>query len=218
MHILLYFIRHGETDLNVKGCLQGQIDTELNEIGIRLATLTGEGLRDVRFDRVITSPLKRACRTAELIMEQNRVSHADIELDDRIMEISFGEWDGRCCLAGQNEVPMASVWSFYHDPRKYKAPPGGETIRQVIDRTNGFLQELIHDEANDGKMILISTHGCAMRALLHQVYEDKEDFWHGMLPKNCAVNVASFTDGKLSLLEDDALYYDERLSHNWYSV
>ena len=45
MHILLYFIRHGETDLNVKGCLQGQIDTELNEKGVAQAKQAGQALR-----------------------------------------------------------------------------------------------------------------------------------------------------------------------------
>ena len=56
----LYLIRHGVTDQNKKRCLQGRSDIELNEQGRELARITAEGLRDVNFDLIFTSPLKRA--------------------------------------------------------------------------------------------------------------------------------------------------------------
>ena len=63
----LYFIRHGETDWNQVKRLQGKSDIPLNEFGEHLAIETGEALKDVRFDLVYTSPLKRARKTAELV-------------------------------------------------------------------------------------------------------------------------------------------------------
>lgn len=54
--MLLYIIRHGETQWNVEGRLQGQSDTQLNENGIRLAKVTAEGMKDIPFDLGITSP------------------------------------------------------------------------------------------------------------------------------------------------------------------
>ena len=63
----LYIIRHGETDWNKEKRLQGQSDTQLNEYGIELARITGEALKDVHFDYIFSSPLKRAYKTAELI-------------------------------------------------------------------------------------------------------------------------------------------------------
>ena len=58
----LYIIRHGETDWNTAGRLQGQTDTRLNENGIRLAGITAEGMKDIPFDLCITSPLKKPVR------------------------------------------------------------------------------------------------------------------------------------------------------------
>ena len=64
----LYIIRHGETEWNVSGRMQGSTDIPLNEKGIRLAQVTAEGLKDVSFDLAITSPLERAKQTAEIIL------------------------------------------------------------------------------------------------------------------------------------------------------
>lgn len=69
----LYIIRHGETAWNVEGRLQGQTDTELNENGVRLAKVTAEGLKNIPFDLGISSPLRRAKHTAELVLAGRNV-------------------------------------------------------------------------------------------------------------------------------------------------
>ena len=63
----VYLIRHGETDWNSVRKLQGQTDIRLNDYGIELAKLTAEGLKDVDFDLIYSSPLIRAVETAEII-------------------------------------------------------------------------------------------------------------------------------------------------------
>ena len=88
----LYIIRHGETSWNVQRRLQGASDTDLNENGITLAKRTGEALKEIPFDLCFTSPLKRAKMTAELILAGRDISIYD---DERLREISFGEWEGR---------------------------------------------------------------------------------------------------------------------------
>ena len=70
MDMQIYVIRHGETAMNLESRLQGWLDEPLNENGILVAQLTGKALRDVRFDRVISSPLSRAKETARLILEE----------------------------------------------------------------------------------------------------------------------------------------------------
>ena len=205
MELLLYILRHGETDYNLESRIQGQRDTPLNQNGIRAAELTGKALGEICFDRVISSPLTRAKQTAEIILSQNRRSRTEIETDDRLMEISFGEWEGRRSLPELNEIPEELFRLFLHDPMSFPGAPGGETVREVIDRTNTFLRELLSDEENGGKTILLSTHGCAMRALLQMVYGDGDDFWHGGAPKNCALNIVLLSEGRLSLIRDDIL-------------
>ena len=95
---------------------------------------------------------------------------------------------------------------FFTDPWNFERPKDGENIQDILTRTKDFWEELIHDPALQDKTILIASHGCAVRALLHNVYSDPKDFWHGFVPPNCSVNVVEVTDGKAVLLEDDKVY------------
>lgn len=92
----IYFIRHGETDWNKKGLLQGsQNDVELNENGEEQSKLTGyylkdHRLKDVPFDLVLSSPLKRTKKTAEIICDQIKYDHSKIEYMDELKERDQG--------------------------------------------------------------------------------------------------------------------------------
>ena len=84
----IYLIRHGETDWNKTKRLQGVTDIPLNAYGIELAEKTAEGLKDVPFDRIYTSPLIRAKETAQIILGTRQIPLLE---DPRIKEIGFGE-------------------------------------------------------------------------------------------------------------------------------
>ena len=71
----LYIIRHGETKWNSEKRLQGRSDIELNEYGIELARITSEALKDVKFDRIYSSPLKRAYETAEILRGSRKLDY-----------------------------------------------------------------------------------------------------------------------------------------------
>ena len=214
MKMILYIMRHGETDYNLRALIQGQSNSSLTENGVRLAVITAQALRDVKFDRVISSPLQRARETAEIMLRENRVSHAEIETDDRLKEFSFGKWEGISCKPNGE---TAALNDFYFHPLQFKGAPGGESTLQVAERTADFLREVIADPQNDGKTILITCHGGSMRALLQMAYGENEDFWHGGIPDNCAVNILSAEDGKLTFLAEDKIYYDPALSNNPYA-
>ena len=76
----------------------------------------------------------------------------------------------------------------------------GETILQLCKRTKEFWDEVTAKPEYEDKTILIATHGCALRAILHNIYEDKADFWHGFVPVNCAVSVVEVKDGNAKLV------------------
>ena len=198
----IYIIRHGETLWNVQKKLQGASDTELNEKGIELAKITGEALEDVPFDCCFTSPLKRAKDTAMLVLNKRNIP---VYEDARIQEISFGEWEGqdRACL------PRKMLNNFFHHMEKFRAPKGGEEILDVCVRTKDFWEDMISREELQDKTILVASHGCAVRALLQNVYENAcmEDFWHGSCPSNCSVNIVEIKDNRAVLLKEDVIYY-----------
>lgn len=218
--MLLYIIRHGETRLNVKGCLQGWVDEPLNQNGRDLALETGKGLKNVHFDLIITSPLKRAKETAELVTVASREQFGGIPVleDDRLKEINWGSWDTLGCLESNFAIPGDNYNMFFTDACHFEGAPDGESIMDVCDRTGDFYREIIANPEYQNWTILISTHGCAMRAMLRAVYSDKTDFWHGHVPYNCAVNIVEVKDGKSTLLADDKIYYDPALCINNYKV
>ena len=214
--IKVYIIRHGETDGNKNGVLQGWTDEPLNDKGRELVVKTAETLANIKFDKVFSSPLCRAVETAEIILKYNNNPHPQIIHDDRIKEISFGGWEGLGISSDNFNIPSDDFDMFYKNPFMFCNAQNGESCKQVCERTAKFYHELINEPDNDNKTLLIITHGFACRALLQQVYTNKEDFWHGQVPPNCSVNIVEINDGKSRLIGDDILFYDIELNSNPY--
>lgn len=209
--MLIYIIRHGETQANKEGLLQGWLDTDLNEFGVELAKLTGQALKGVKFDVVFTSPLIRATHTAQLLLESSD-NDAPIVIDERIKEVNMGSWQGMPIKS--EEISQEECRRFFNDPWKFKGFPGGEDLYQLCERTQAFLRELA---TKDYDTVLVSTHGAALRAMLNCLYEDKEDYWHGHPAYNCAVNIIEVKNGEMKLIADDKIYYDRNLCVDRYA-
>ena len=202
----MYIIRHGQTPWNARKCLQGRSDVDLNENGIYLAELTGKALRDVTFDMAFTSPLIRAKHTAQCILAGRKVPIIE---DERLIEISFGIYEG-CCYAEENrQVPQQWIENFFHAPQDYVAAPGVESLDDVEKRTRNFMEDICSRKELQDKTILVSTHGCALRGLLNSIREsNREDYWHGGVSKNCAVSIVTCNRGeKPVLVEENHIYY-----------
>lgn len=212
--MLIYIIRHGETDGNKAGILQGCLDIPLNQKGKDLAKVTGEGLRGVCFDVLFTSPLSRAKETGEIILKETE-SRAKIIVDERIKELNFGEWEGENIL-NSKIMSVKEFRKINDDPFNFKSGEKGESMQELLARTRSFFRELLANEEYQDKTVLIATHGVAYRALLQEAYENKNDFWHGKVPDNCSVSILKYEDGKLEILSHDAIYYDPALAFNPY--
>ena len=201
----LYLVRHGETDMNKHQFLQGQSDSELNEYGRELARKTRDGLSKVKFDLAYTSPLKRAKETAEIILEGKGIL---LKSDERIQEISFGEYEGLCFGKENFNIPDKNFGYFFDAPRDYIAPKGGENFQAVIERTGSFLAELYENVENQDKTILISTHGCALKAMLaYMSGVNVEQFWGEGVHPNCAVTIVDVKHGKPEIIEEGKIFY-----------
>ncbi|HEV3396952.1 MAG TPA: histidine phosphatase family protein [Xanthobacteraceae bacterium] len=162
---ILYYIRHGETDWNVDGRLQGRRDTPLNAVGRRQAAACADILRDLlaRDGRApadyayVASPLQRARQTLEIMRAALGLAPGDYRVDARLREIGFGEWEGLTLRDIRSRAPQALAarerdkWDF--------VPPGGESYAQVAVRMREWYGGL-------GGDTVVVAHGGTARALI----------------------------------------------------
>ena len=148
---MLYVIRHGETDWNLKNKIQGRVDVPLNDYGIQEANMSKVLLYQTNFYKIISSPLIRARKTAEII------NHHDIpiEIDFRIIERDFGEFEG----LKKEEFDSTSFWDYPLNNRYVKA----ESIQQLLNRVYNFLDE--YKEVYEKKDVLVVTHSGVIPAI-----------------------------------------------------
>ena len=201
----LYVLRHGKTSWNALWKVQGAADIPLAKEGIDLAEKVGENLKDVPFDLCFTSPLLRARQTAMLVLGR-RAEQIPVISDKRIQEIDFGVLEGTQFKDEEGNVISREMEVFFKDPQNFPRPENGENISDILKRTREFWEEKINDPSLQDKTILIASHGCAVRALLQNIYQDPDDFWHGCVPPNCSISLVEVIDGKAVLLEEDKVY------------
>ncbi len=141
----VFFVRHGQTDWNAAHKIMGKVDIELNESGKGQAAETAEKLKDEKFDVIITSPLKRAKQTTEIIAQHHK--DAPIVVADEISERDFGEYEGK-----ENPGDYFGLWNYGAD-----VIARGETTKDVEKRIFAYLSEL--QEKYAGKKVLLVAHG-----------------------------------------------------------
>ena len=204
----VYLIRHGETDWNSVRKLQGQTDIRLNDYGIELAKLTAEGLKDVDFDLIYSSPLIRAVETAEIIKGDREL---EIHTDDRIKEINFGECEG-IIIPRRKDGPINPIWQFEFDTEHYIPAEGGETFAQMFERTSDFFDNVIMPLEGRYNNVMIVGHGCMNRTILNRILNTPlNDFWDIRLD-HCSVSIIEIADGKASVIEKSMKFYERQKS------
>ena len=134
----IILIRHGETDWIVEGRYQGQDDPPLNAKGLAQAHRLAEGLHDVPLDVLITSPLRRACQTAEILAETLGLP---LHAEPRLMEIHQGDWQGR--LRAEIAALYPELFRRWETEPWEVTPPGGEHLSQVQARVYAALDDII---------------------------------------------------------------------------
>ncbi|MSO67796.1 MAG: histidine phosphatase family protein [Pseudolabrys sp.] len=147
----VYYIRHGETDWNVAGRLQGRRDIPLNERGRTQAAHCGEILRDLfardRLDPAgldyVSSPLQRACQTMELSRPALGLPAEGYRIEPRLAEIAFGEWEGFTIAQLHMRDPQR-IAQREHDKWHF-LPPGGESYQMVSARIAEWYEGLTRD-------------------------------------------------------------------------
>lgn len=208
--MLIYFLRHGETMWNRESRIQGTTPyTDLTDFGVRLAELTLDGItaRDLKFDRVYVSPLRRAMHTAEIVM---RGQTCPLIVDDRVREMSFGKYEGT--RIGDGLWEDDNIRSLFRNPPAYVPPPGAEALDDVLVRFTDFLEKEIMPLEGTCGNVLVVCHGGIMRTVLrYMLHTPVEKYWDGRQP-NCCVHIVSLKDGNFTLEEQSAVFYDSALA------
>lgn len=182
----LYLVRHGETDWNRARKIQGKTDIPLNETGRAQAWETGKLLSRRHWHGIVTSPLARAAETASIIAEELGLPAPDTL--DAIVERDYGEAEG---LTGDELIARFPG----------ETPVTGREAREAVaDRVLPALIELA--EQNEGRSIIVVSHGGVIRTLLKEVGPDHGPHHTEAIP-NGSVHSFRYVDAALELVAFD---------------
>lgn len=155
----LYIVRHGETDWNREGRVQGHTDTPLNATGRSQARALRQQLVSVTFHAAYASDLSRAYETATIIIGEGAISV--IPCRD-LRERHCGDWEGRILDEIAQTDPIGlEAW---RNRQADAGPPGGENESLLQDRVLATLDGIV--AAHAGQTVLVATHGGPVRAIL----------------------------------------------------
>ena len=168
----LVLLRHGQSQWNLENRFTGWKDIELSTNGILEAKESGKLLKqnNISIDKVFSSELKRSIDTAKIAMKEGNYEHLFIN-DEFILtknkalnERHYGDLTGlnKAETAKKFGKDQVQIWRRSFDIN----PPGGESLKNVVNRVKPYFEKEINIDLNAGKNILLSAHGNSLRALL----------------------------------------------------
>ncbi|MBB5785050.1 bifunctional RNase H/acid phosphatase [Nonomuraea jabiensis] len=186
----LLLLRHGETALSVERRFSGRGDAELTPNGLAQAAAAAERLsrEPYRLDVIVSSPLKRARQTAEAVAGRTGL---DVEVDEDLRELDFGDWEGHTFTEVQRRWP-AELSAWLADPET--APPGGESFATVARRVQAAGERLV--ERYEGKTVLTVSHVTPIKMLLRlALLAPLESLYRMHLDVACLSLIEYYADG-----------------------
>jgi broad specificity phosphatase PhoE len=159
----IYLVRHGQTDFNLQGIVQGSgVDSSLNETGRAQAKAFYEAYKHIRFDKVYTSTLKRTHETVSQFI-QDGIPHESLA---GLNEISWGSNEGKKITPEEDAYYhwMIEQWQKGNTSQRIE---GGESPEDVVERQKPIIEKW--SKAADEKTVLVCMHGRAIRILLCQL-------------------------------------------------
>ncbi len=192
----IYLIRHGQTDWNIQGKIQGSHDIPLNNTGRKQAELLAKGMDSHPVKKIFSSTLSRAAETAKLIGERQKV---DIYLMPDLIEVEFGKWEGMTWDQIKASYPVEyQQWNL--NPVEV-APPGGETQLAVVKRCAEALKEIL--QMTEGKEdVAIVSHGATIAHLIAYMLKGQSEETE-IIVGNASITTLEYepVTGEFSLVE-----------------
>lgn len=183
----LYLIRHGETEWNANYKVQGTIDINLNEKGIKQAELVAKRLVNENIEVLYTSSLNRAKTTAEKIAQELKLEIKELH---EYREICLGPWQGLTI----NEIneKYAEHYKIYREKPSEFNMPGAETFLQVAERFCKTVNSTIIE--NKDKNIAIVSHGTAIKAAIINILGIDIDYYNKFRIDNASISILQFSE------------------------
>jgi broad specificity phosphatase PhoE len=186
----LLVIRHGETVWNAEHRFTTRSDIPLSDVGIRQAEAAAANLAAASIDRIYSSPLQRALRTAETIAA-SQATACTIEVDERLIEIDAGPFDGKT-TEELRAGPLAAEFAGWHTDDDPTFPDGTETFEHALERIASFFA----DHQDEPGTTLLTTHGSLARLIISSYLLAAPPAQHRRLwLDNCHLAVVELRDG-----------------------
>ena len=195
----LYLLRHGQTEWNIEGKIQGKTDIPLNETGLRQARCLAEGMREREISAVYSSPLLRAAQTAEILAEEKGLS---VSVLPEFREVDFGLWEGR----SWTEVAA----EFHEDFRRWEEnpaeymPTGGESRESCRERCRAAMEQILAGTVTDAAIV---AHGGILAHVADYLLRNQKEK-EEIIVKNASISIIEYDRstemGRLLLLNDTA--------------
>lgn len=172
----LIFVRHGQSEWNALGLWTGKTDVALTDQGRAEAQKAAEQLRDIPLHKAYTSKLKRAQQTLHEIKQALGNAEIDTIEHEALNERDYGEytaknkWEIKEKLGEEEFTKLRRNWNH--------PVPGGETLKDVSERTLPFFEEHIMADLKAGRNVIVTAHGNSLRALMKHLENVSDDKVH----------------------------------------
>jgi broad specificity phosphatase PhoE len=199
----IYITRHGETEWNKQGRMQGWKNSNLTEKGVDNAIKLGKSLKHIDFDYIYCSPLGRAIDTANYIRGDK---NTEIIIIESLKEMGFGVYEG---MENEKvkELYRLQQYNFWNKPHLYETIDG-EKFEELIHRVNQVLKYIINNKTCEN--ILIVTHTLVIKAL-YLIIKNRalEDFWKPPFMYDTCLTVLEVQGTKIEIImEADISHLD----------
>lgn len=160
----LVIVRHGQSEWNKANIFTGWVDVDLTETGVAEAQKAGELLKDYKFDEAFSSTLLRANRTLDIILDKIGQTDIPITKSEKLNERMYGDLQGKNKDEARAEFgeEQVHIWRRSFDV----PPPGGESLKDTLERVTPYFEKVIEPELRKGKNIIITAHGNSLRSLI----------------------------------------------------
>ena len=198
----IYVVRHCEALGNVMRIFQGSTDLDISELGAKQLEFLRKRFKNIELDRVISSPLLRAKKTAEAVIGDKDL---ELEVNNGLTELHGGVVEGRPFQEAFSSIEgLADTWNNH--PQDF-APENGEKMRDAYERIWNTILDIVKE--NKGKTIALTTHGGVTRCLnCRLLFGDIKELKNTPWAENTAVSLIEFDDN----LNPNIVFYND-VSH-----